>query len=241
MPSPDNEQYEEATEEVYEEGYEYDYDEPKKKFPWKTICTLIVLAGLGVGGYFAYKGGLFDKIFKKESTTSGSVSAVSESAEAPEDTLKTEVAKPAEPAKPAIPERYEFPYYEGNSIGEEMANLISEDGFAGTVDGMSLQQFQGWHVSRTSNLLQAKRDDNGYLYQFFFNLDGQLSGIALSHYADNPWYECETIDQAVGTSDSERMITMPNGALVSPGYTRDKVYIYYFYQCAPDPNPAPRR
>ncbi|MBR5118603.1 MAG: hypothetical protein IK100_08170 [Muribaculaceae bacterium] len=142
-----------------------------------------------------------------------------------------------------MPDSYSFPYYEGYSIGEEMANLVTDDGFAGTMDGMTLQdQFEGWQATSMGRLKQVKAEDEGYLYQFFFNRnDGRLSGIALSHYVDEPWYECQTIDEQLGTSDDEPMITLPNGAMVSPGYTGGKVYIYYFYPCAPDPNPAPRR
>lgn len=143
----------------------------------------------------------------------------------------------------AMPDSYSYPFYEGSSIGEEMANLVSEDGFAGTMDGMTLQdQFNGWHSSAMGRLRQVKGSDGGYNYQFFFNSDdGRLSGIALSHYVDDPWGECATIDERLGTSDSDPMVTMPNGAMVSPGHTGDKVYIYYFYPCAPDPNPAPRK
>lgn len=144
--------------------------------------------------------------------------------------------------EPSMPDIYEFPSYEGYSIGEEMANLVTPDGFAGTMDGMTLQQqFNGWRTTSGGGLKQAKAEDNGYNYQFFFNPDGQLSGIALSHYADSPWSECQTIDERLGTSDSNRMTTLPNGSQVSPGYTGNKVYIFYFYPCAPDPNPAPRR
>ncbi len=144
--------------------------------------------------------------------------------------------------EPTMPDTYEFPSYEGYSIGEEMANLVTPDGFAGTMDGMTLQQqFEGWRTTSGGGLKQAKAEDNGYNYQFFFNPDGQLSGIALSHYADSPWSECQTIDEKLGTSDSDRMVTLSNGSKVSPGYTGSKVYIFYFYPCAPDPNPAPRR
>ena len=149
-----------------------------------------------------------------------------------------------EPAieEPSMPDIYQFPSYQGYSIGEEMANLVTPDGFAGTMDGMTLQQqFNGWRTTSGGGLKQAKAEDNGYNYQFFFNPDGQLSGIALSHYADSPWSECQTIDERLGTSDSNRMTTLPNGSQVSPGYTGSKVYIFYFYPCAPDPNPAPRR
>lgn len=149
-----------------------------------------------------------------------------------------------EPAieEPSMPDIYQFPSYQGYSIGEEMANLVTPDGFAGTMDGMTLQQqFNGWRTTSGGGLKQAKAEDNGYNYQFFFNPDGQLSGIALSHYADSPWSECQTIDERLGTSDSNRMTTLPNGSQVSPGYTGNKVYIFYFYPCAPDPNPAPRR
>ena len=144
--------------------------------------------------------------------------------------------------EPSMPTTYEFPSYEGYSIGEEMANLVTPDGFAGTMDGMTLQQqFEGWNTTSGGGLKQAKAEDNGYNYQFFFNPDGQLSGIALSHYCDDPWEECQTIDEKLGTDDSNRMVTLSNGSQVSPGYTGDKVYIFYFYPCAPDPNPAPRR
>ncbi|MBP5688583.1 MAG: hypothetical protein J6X22_08100 [Muribaculaceae bacterium] len=214
-------------------------EEPIEEEPAK-LNHVYVIAGLAV--ISAILGLLSSSNFKSAfSRDSISIESVSESV----SEISEEVPAPveAEPEAPVMPDTYLYPAYNGNSIGEEMANLVTDDGFAGTMDGMTLQeQFEGWHASSMGRLKQAKGEDNGYLYQFFFNRDdGRLSGIALSHYVDEPWYECQTIDERLGTSDSNRMVTMPNGAMVSPGYTGGKVYIYYFYPCAPDPNPAPRR
>ena len=209
-------------------------DEPIEEEP-ANLNQVYAIAGLAV--IAAVLGLLSSHNFKSTfSSDSVSIEKVSESVSVSEPSEAVSAPAP-EAAEPVMPDTYTYPSYNGYSIGEEMANLISDDGFAGTMDGMTLhEQFRDWRATSMGRLRQAKGSDEGYNYQFFFNSDdGRLSGIALSHYVDDPWAECQTIDERLGTSDSNRMVTMPNGAMVSPGYTGGKVYIYYFYSCAPSP------
>lgn len=211
---------------------------PPSLNPKFLIIALGVATVAGLIAYFVDKNDSHTFTYhpSTEETVSVSTEDVSEAESA-------SLPEPVAPMVPTMPDTYTFPSYSGGSIGEEMANLVTDYGFAGTMDGMTLhEQFRDWHASSMGRLRQAKASDNGYNYQFFFNSDdGRLSGIALSHYVDDPWGECATIDERLGTSDSNPMVTMQNGAMVSPGHTGGKVYIYYFYPCAPDPNPAPRR
>ena len=158
-------------------------------------------------------------------------------------------AQAAPAVQEAVQDVYYLPYMSTASYAQTFYDELKTGNFVNTWPNIRRSDFTNILPNATvSNSQQITTEDsNGYRYQFYFlGDDDRLTGVAVSHATDTPSIPCYTLDTMIEqdtyfTCVGDNQYELPNGCLVSPGYTATRFYIYYYMPNAPVKDPAPRR
>ncbi|MBR5102176.1 MAG: hypothetical protein IK092_03555 [Muribaculaceae bacterium] len=166
-----------------------------------------------------------------------------------EDIEAEEVADAAEEAKEAATEldHYILPNLSDHNYAQTFYDELKTGNFVNTWNNIRRSDFSGIKAKSESSIQITAEDNNGFRYQFYFlGDDDRLTGVAVSHASEVPSTPCSSLDYMINNDSyftwvGPNQYELPNGCLVSPGYTATRFYIYYYMPNAPEKDAAPRR
>ena len=200
-----------------------------------------------------------EKISSAQASVSASVepeASASVEPDIPELSAIPEASVAPEPAgRTSTNDGYSLPYMSDTEtdVANQMIKKLNVHTFVNVGDGFTGADFKSLRsrdLSKGDSKQLTVEDSNGYRYQFFFmnsnKYDGKLTGVAVSHKCYDARQECASFDAYIKNSDDfnavGRNIYQSNwGNYISPGYSKGRLYVYYYLPNAPDKSPAPRK
>ena len=146
---------------------------------------------------------------------------------------------------------YELPYFSdpNTTYAQDLFNSLLTGQFVNIYPGITGNEFSSIaYLDKCSAANQLRVDNSdGIRYQFFFmgsnKNSGPLTGVAVSCEGSGQCGEFESYITQSGlfTTVGNHLYETPQGCYISPGYSGNRFYIYYYLPNAPEKNPAPRK